>query len=169
LSPCSCVFFFHFGSRSMRCVVMVALRKQLICAAMFSTPLSDGKSLPTRAKMISLTMLQHFLVLGNWYLVSSWEIAASHAFESHIIACACETDVWCFQPRSLRLLLCRSRQVTNVSVSKMETAHVDQLAAIRVVKISCSIHVARPSTYMQHTLTKAITTSYLPLSCLTWP
>lgn len=50
----------------MRCVVMVALRKQLICAAMFSTPLlSDGKSLPTRAKMISLTMLQHFLVLGN--------------------------------------------------------------------------------------------------------
>jgi hypothetical protein len=42
----------------MRCGVMVALRKQLICAAMFSTPLSDGKSLPTRAKMISLTMLQ---------------------------------------------------------------------------------------------------------------
>jgi hypothetical protein len=35
---------------------MVALRKQLICAAMFSTPLlSDGKSLPTRAKMISQT------------------------------------------------------------------------------------------------------------------
>jgi len=67
---------------------MVALRKQLICAAMFSTPLSDGKSLHTRAKMISLTMLQHFLVLGNWYLVSSWEIDSSLAFESHIIACA---------------------------------------------------------------------------------
>ena len=40
---------------------MVALRKQLICAAMcdVSHPLPDGKSLPTRAKMISLTMLQH--------------------------------------------------------------------------------------------------------------
>jgi hypothetical protein len=60
MSLCS-LRFFHFGSRSMRCVVMVALRKQLICAAIcdVSHQLPDGKSLPTRAKMISLTMLQH--------------------------------------------------------------------------------------------------------------
>jgi hypothetical protein len=36
MSLCS-LRFFYFGSRSMRCVVMVALRKQLICAAMFLT------------------------------------------------------------------------------------------------------------------------------------
>jgi hypothetical protein len=83
MSLCSLRFFsFRKSLHEVCCHGCVAETADL-CSHV-SHPLPDGKSLRTRAKMISLTMFLccNILVLGN-DLVSSWEIIESYLISSH--------------------------------------------------------------------------------------